>query len=259
MKNVTAVVFLVFCLFGKRGAQIEHVGRKPCTMATCFDFFRCSASKKVYIHPIDSRFEQSPQSVSYEKILKHFQESDHYTNDPNEACLFLLGIDTTDRDVRSQNYVKNVNEYIQSLDPSVWNGGRNHIIFNFYHGTFPDYDDHNLNFGSGEAMIARASSTELLWMEEARGGEREEEEEGGGGGGEESVVEETGRADVMKGRRERRDPRRLATIDRHSKAGEEDDDDDGDDDDFGRMDGWIGGRSVRSFCDYVDDCVKYRV
>uniref|UniRef100_A0A1I7T527 Exostosin domain-containing protein n=2 Tax=Caenorhabditis tropicalis TaxID=1561998 RepID=A0A1I7T527_9PELO len=106
--------------------------------------------------------------------MKHFQErfeipignvlmprfSEHITNDPNEACIFLLGIDTTDRDIRSQNYVKNVNEYIESLDPAYWNNGRNHLIFNFYHGTFPDYDDHNLNFDSGEAMIARASSSE---------------------------------------------------------------------------------------------------
>lgn len=109
---------------------------------------------------METRFEESPQSVIYRKILKHYQESEHYTDDPNEACLFLLGIDTTDRDVRSQNYVKNVNDYIESLDPAVWNNGRNHLIFNFYHGTFPDYDDHNLNFDTGEAMIARASSSE---------------------------------------------------------------------------------------------------
>ena len=60
----------------------------------------------------------------------------------------------------SLNYVKNVNEYIESLDQAVWNNGRNHLIYNFYHGTFPDYDDHNLNFNTGEAIIARASSSE---------------------------------------------------------------------------------------------------
>ncbi|CAI2351721.1 unnamed protein product [Caenorhabditis sp. 36 PRJEB53466] len=139
---------------------MEHTQRKTCTMSDCFDLSRCEFSKKVYIHPLVKPFDQTPQSVTYEKILKHFQESDYFTNDPNEACLLLLGIDTTDRDVRSQNYVKNVDEYIGSLDPAVWNNGRNHLVFNFYHGTFPDYDDHNLNFNTGEAMIARASSSE---------------------------------------------------------------------------------------------------
>nr|AAC47509.1 multiple exostoses homolog 1 [Caenorhabditis elegans] len=151
---------VIFMLFGSVRLQNPTIERKQCTMSNCFDFSKCSTSKKVYIHPMEKRFEESPQSVIYSKILKHFLESNHYTNDPNEACIFLLGIDTTDRDVRSQNYVKNVNDYIESLDPSVWNNGRNHLIFNFYHGTFPDYDDHNLNFDTGEAMIARASSSE---------------------------------------------------------------------------------------------------
>lgn len=141
-------------------------------MLDCFDFSRCESSKKVYIHPVDKRFDAAPQSVTYRNILKHFQESDYYTDDPNEACIFLLGIDTTDRDVRSQNYVKSVNEYISSLDQVIWNNGRNHLIFNFYHGTFPDYDDHNLNFDTGEAMIARASSSENVSGEKRRTGKQ---------------------------------------------------------------------------------------
>nr|pir hypothetical protein F12F6.3 - Caenorhabditis elegans [Caenorhabditis elegans] len=160
MQNVMKFHLVIFMLFGSVRLQNPTIERKQCTMSNCFDFSKCSTSKKVYIHPMEKRFEESPQSVIYSKILKHFLESNHYTNDPNEACIFLLGIDTTDRDVRSQNYVKNVNDYIESLDPSVWNNGRNHLIFNFYHGTFPDYDDHNLNFDTGEAMIARASSSE---------------------------------------------------------------------------------------------------
>ncbi|PIC34382.1 hypothetical protein B9Z55_014052 [Caenorhabditis nigoni] len=164
MQNVRTVLAIGLFLPGAVWAQNVHIERQPCKMSDCFDFSRCSSSKKLYIHPMEKRFEEQPQSQIYTKILKHFQESDHYTDDPNEACIFLLGIDTTDRDIRSQNYVKNVPEYIDSLDPAVWNNGRNHLIFNFYHGTFPDYDDHNLNFDTGEAMIARASSSDKNFL-----------------------------------------------------------------------------------------------
>ncbi|CAB3406003.1 unnamed protein product [Caenorhabditis bovis] len=129
-------------------------------MQNCFDFQRCQFSRKLYIHPVVNEFEQLPKSQVWQRMLQYFQNSEYYTDDPNEACLFLLGIDTTDRDIRSQNYVKNVPEYIAQLDQSVWNDGRNHLIFNFYHGTFPDYDDHNLNFDTGLAMIARASAND---------------------------------------------------------------------------------------------------
>ncbi|CAL2040488.1 unnamed protein product [Caenorhabditis brenneri] len=159
-QSVTIIILMSMLSLGGIQSQGINTERKPCKMEDCFDFDRCSNSKKVYIHPMEKIFEVAPQSAIYSKILKYFQESEHYTNNPNEACIFLLGIDTTDRDVRSQNYVKNVNEYIDSLDPAVWNNGRNHLIFNFYHGTFPDYDDHNLGFDTGEAMIARASSSE---------------------------------------------------------------------------------------------------
>jgi glucuronyl/N-acetylglucosaminyl transferase EXT1 len=67
----------------------------------------------------------------------------------------VLGIDTLDRDSLSEDYVRNVPSRLQRLPH--WNNGKNHIIFNLYSGTWPDYDEHSLGFDPGLAMLAKAS------------------------------------------------------------------------------------------------------
>ncbi|PIO62735.1 exostosin family protein, partial [Teladorsagia circumcincta] len=85
------------------------------------------------------------------------EDGQYFVSDPKDACLFIVSVDTIDRDKISENYVRDVDRYISNLPSEVWNNGINHIIFNLYHGTFPDYSDHNLGFATKKAMIARAS------------------------------------------------------------------------------------------------------
>lgn len=134
--------------------------KKPCRMDTCFDYSKCNAADHgflVYVYPLDTinAFGNTPISRTYKSILTIITESRYYTADPERACLFVLGIDTLDRDPLSKDYVRNVSARLARL--AHWNNGRNHIIFNLYSGTWPDYAENSLGFDTGEAILAKAS------------------------------------------------------------------------------------------------------
>ncbi|XP_055598261.1 exostosin-1-like isoform X2 [Uranotaenia lowii] len=138
---------------------------RTCRMESCFDFSRCSDQNfLVYVYPpepLNSLGAPPPISPNYQKIITAIQESRYYTTDPEKACLFVLGIDTLDRDSLSEDYVRNVPSRLQRLPH--WNNGRNHIIFNLYSGTWPDYNENGLGFDPGQAILAKASmSVQLL-------------------------------------------------------------------------------------------------
>lgn len=131
---------------------------RSCRMETCFDFSKCYKEYLIYVYPpepLNSLGAAPPISPNYQKIITAIQESRYYTSDPERACLFVLGIDTLDRDSLSEDYVRNVPSRLSRL--SHWNNGRNHVIFNLYSGTWPDYVEHSLGFDTGEAILAKAS------------------------------------------------------------------------------------------------------
>ncbi|KAI7806337.1 Exostosin-1a [Triplophysa rosa] len=127
-----------------------------CRMESCFDFSPCKRNGfKVYVYPTHKG---EKISESYQNILSSIEGSRFYTSDPGQACLFVLNLDTLDRDQLSPQYVHNLRTKIQNLN--LWNNGRNHLIFNLYSGTWPDYTE-DLGFDIGQAMLAKASiSTE---------------------------------------------------------------------------------------------------
>lgn len=125
-------------------------------MSRCFNYSLCLRRPlKVYVYPTDADVIISPV---YEKILRAIRDSSYYTDDPKEACLFILSLDTTDRDRLSDNYIKDLNARIELLPKDVWNEGRNHLIFNLYYGSYPDYSQRDIGFSTKNAIMAWASA-----------------------------------------------------------------------------------------------------
>ena len=128
----------------------DTVDHLQCTMGTCFDFSRCQGPHgfKVYVYP-----DEDEVSELFDEILYAIKSSPYVTSDPNQACLFIPSFDTLDRDKHSSDFVKTLPS-LKSLP--YWNGGRNHLIFVQYSGTWPDYSE-ILDFPTGQAIMARAS------------------------------------------------------------------------------------------------------
>ncbi|XP_044764759.1 exostosin-1 [Coccinella septempunctata] len=132
--------------------RINSNNAELCRMETCFDFSRCQGSFKVYVYPTE---EGTTPSSSYQKLLNVITESRYYTADPKDACLFVLSMDTLDRDRLSSDYARNLQTRLHRLPH--WNNGLNHVIFNLYSGTWPNYTEHSLDFDFGLAILAKAS------------------------------------------------------------------------------------------------------
>lgn len=128
-------------------------------METCFDSSRCDKDFRVFVYPLseleNSGLMTTSRSILYQKMLDIIVESRYYTDEYTKACVFVVAIDTLDRDPLSPDYVRNIPVKMQRL--KHWNGGRNHIIFNLYSGSWPDYNEDDLGFHTGDAILAKAS------------------------------------------------------------------------------------------------------
>ena len=59
------------------------------------------------------------------------------------------------------DYVPNLEFKISQLD--TWNGGENHVIFNLYAGTYKYYNETDLGFNPGKAILAKASMSDGIY------------------------------------------------------------------------------------------------
>lgn len=100
----------------------------------CFNFNQCphGSNIRIYIYPYDIEH----TSVLFNKIVTFIRQSKYYEPDPNKACLFISNMDTLDRDRRSYNF----NKYSTESMMKLMNEGRNHLMFNLYSGSWPDYN-----------------------------------------------------------------------------------------------------------------------
>jgi len=136
----------------RKPTRRQDVDNTKCRMETCFNFDRCHHEFKVYIYPESDN--NVKISNSYTNILQTIKDSSYYTENAEEACIFVLSLDTLDRDALSQDFIRNMQYRIERLEH--WNNGENHLIFNLYSGTFPNYTE-DLGMNIGKAMLAKAS------------------------------------------------------------------------------------------------------
>ncbi|XP_077293542.1 exostosin glycosyltransferase sotv [Arctopsyche grandis] len=131
-----------------------------CTHWDCLNVYRCGGRGRdrlsVYVYPPQRYTNEKgdeaapPLSLQYYTLLKTIIQSEYYTPDPTEACLFVPGIDTLNQETIN---LKLTEQALQSL--SHWENGENHIIFNMVPGTNPDYNT-VIDLHTGRALIAGA-------------------------------------------------------------------------------------------------------
>ena len=117
-----------------------------CSMSKCFDFSRCRGRPfKVYVYPDNAAGAAKKQSLIFQNVLATIRASRFYTNNPEEACVFVPSLDTIDRDELSKDCDSSVASKMSKLP--YWNGGRNHIIFVLF---------------AGESVMCQCKENEIL-------------------------------------------------------------------------------------------------
>lgn len=144
--------------------KISPFNFTECRMSNCFDFTRCSIDGplKVHIVPSSRKTQETfiatagESNMIHQKILKIIRESKHFEPDARKACIFVPEDDTLDRDPLSQSFQTDL---VGIFGPKQMYG-MNHLVFNLYSGTWPDYRENDfagLQFGA--SIVAKASNS----------------------------------------------------------------------------------------------------
>ena len=140
-------------------------------MSNCFNWSRCDPESilKVHIYPSspDDEIEAHGTkhlgafkiSLSYQKVLNVIESSPHFEPNASKACIFVPRFDTLDRDPLSPDFVRHLSYH---FDPP--NEGRNHLIFNLYSGTWPNYNEQDFaGLQTRKSILAKASFSNIYF------------------------------------------------------------------------------------------------
>ncbi|RNA30807.1 exostosin-1 [Brachionus plicatilis] len=133
----------------KSKLKIYAANDDQCSLKKCFDIKKCKEFK-IYIY----KYPVIYKSSVYINILSILKKSRYYTPNPNKACLFISAIDTLAQDPLNKNFVRDAASLIPKL--KYWNHGKNHIIFNMYSGTYPNYRE-KIPFDTDNAIRIKTS------------------------------------------------------------------------------------------------------
>ncbi|KRT81092.1 hypothetical protein AMK59_5573 [Oryctes borbonicus] len=131
-----------------------------CSYWDCFNVFRCGRTGHdritVYVYPLEKYVDENgipiTETISkeYFEILDTIVNSNYYTANPNEACLFIPSIDTLNQDrIRPQLIAK----VLEKLP--YWSDGINHLFFNMLAGMAPDFSP-IIELNTANAIVAGA-------------------------------------------------------------------------------------------------------
>uniref|UniRef100_H2ZE33 Exostosin GT47 domain-containing protein n=1 Tax=Ciona savignyi TaxID=51511 RepID=H2ZE33_CIOSA len=117
-----------------------------CKMYNCFDIYRCGSDERhpnklsIYLHPLSQYTDETGASITsslsreFVEMYYAIAQSEYYTSDPENACIFIPPIDMLNQNLLN---VRRTGQLLSTLP--YWNRGTNHLIFNFIPGTSPDY------------------------------------------------------------------------------------------------------------------------
>ncbi|XP_066966241.1 exostosin-2 isoform X1 [Macrobrachium rosenbergii] len=140
--------------------------RFDCHYFNCFNVYRCGRGGhqqlSVYVYPMtryvdEDRIAIKPISREFYEIIDTILNSEYYTSNPYEACLFIPPIDTlNENNLRKDKIAKAL-----AMLPH-WKEGENHLLFNMLPGTPPLFDT-ALNMDRGKAILAGGGFSSLTY------------------------------------------------------------------------------------------------
>uniref|UniRef100_A0A0V0GAA6 Exostosin-2 n=1 Tax=Triatoma dimidiata TaxID=72491 RepID=A0A0V0GAA6_TRIDM len=131
-----------------------------CSYYDCFNIYKCghkgTSKILVYVYPLKKYVDDkgiaigNKMSREFYTVLDTIVKSRYYTPNPEEACIFVVSIDTLNQ---NRFRTKETSQALSMLP--YWNIGENHLIFNMIPGVPPDYST-IVDLALGNALVAGA-------------------------------------------------------------------------------------------------------